>query len=138
MIVVHTQPKRSEDECALLDEVYKHIQKKNGEENDILLVGDFNLEPTANQFTDLLKIKDKDEDRSTMIFLFNEENHRSTMVNFKKLNDNIFFQTTHLSSEYLDCGVDKFDTRDLGGVPAKDISDHRPVWAIFRIDRDDD
>ncbi|MYC75402.1 hypothetical protein F4X10_06485 [Candidatus Poribacteria bacterium] len=138
VIVVHTQPKRSKEECELMDEVYKRIQKKNGEESDILLVGDFNLEPTENEFTDLLEIKDKDEDRSTMIFLINEKDHRSTMVNFKKINDNIFFEKTHLS-EYLDCGVDEFDKRDLGGVPAKYISDHRPVWATFRIDgRDDD
>lgn len=134
VVVVHTQPKRSEDECALMDEVYKKVQERNGPEQDVLLVGDFNLEPSASEFEGLLK--SKDQDLSTMIFLFNEKNHR-TMVNSNNLNDNIFFQRKHLS-EYLHSGVDKFDKRDLGGVSAKDISDHRPVWAVFRTDLEDD
>ena len=134
VVVVHTQPKRSEDECALMDEVYKKVQERNGPEEDVLLVGDFNLEPSASAFKGLLK--SKDQDLSTMIFLFNEKNHR-TMVSSNYLNDNIFFQRKHLS-EYLHSGVDKFDKRDLGGVSKKDISDHRPVWAVFRIDIDDD
>ena len=108
------------------------VQKKNGVEADVLLVGDFNLEPRKRAFNDLLR----SDALPTMIALFNEKNDRS-MIDDDELYDNILFEREHLS-EYLYCGVDKFDTRDLGGVPAEDISDHRPVWAIFRIDRDDD
>lgn len=134
VVVVHTQPDHSKSECALMDEVYKKVQGRNGPEEDVLLVGDFNLEPSASEFERLLN--SKHQYLSTMIFLFNEEDH-GTMVSSNNLNDNIFFQRKHLS-EYLYCGVDKFDKRGLGGEPAEDISDHRPVWAVFRVDIDDD
>jgi len=132
LIAVHTQPKRSEDECALMSEVYQHVQKQNKDEADVLLVGDFNLEPRKSAFDDLLR----SNTLPTMIALFNEKNDRS-MIKDHELYDNIFFEREHLS-EYLYSGVDKFDETDLDCVPAEHISDHRPVWAVFRIDIDDD
>ena len=133
LIAVHTQPRRSEDECALMSEVYQHVQKENtDDESDVLLVGDFNLQPRKCAFDDLLR----SETLPTMIALFKEKHDRS-MIEDDALYDNIFFERKHLR-EYHGSGIEKFDETDLGGVPAEDISDHRPVWAIFKIDREDD
>ena len=153
VIVVHLSYenlKKRLAEIAELARVYRHVQRANGEnEDDVLIVGDFNLEPSA-------KINDVDKEAnaeegvgafdsllenrkfSTMIALFNEKNDRSN-IGDKELYDNIFFERKILK-EYLYSGVDKFDEKDLGvnGVSAKGISNHRPVWAVFRIDVDND
>lgn len=144
VIVVHTQPDHSKRECALMGKVYEDVQRKNGKENDVLLVGDFNLEPSHQAFNDLLERKvkredkGKDKDLSTMVALFDEKNH-SSMINDGDLNDNIIFQRKYVS-EYLCSGVDEFDEEDFRVMVAnlRNISDHRPVWAVFRTDFMDD
>ena len=45
VVVVHTKPDDAEKECQLMDEVYAYVQEENGDEQDVLLVGDFNLQP---------------------------------------------------------------------------------------------
>ena len=153
VIVVHLSYanfKRRLAEIADLKRVYEHVQDANGEdEDDVLIVGDFNLEPSAKiievdkeanakegagAFDSLLK----NRKFPTMIALFNEENDRSN-IGDTELYDNIFFERKILK-EYLYSGVEKFDEKDLGvnGVSAKGISNHRPVWAVFRIDVDND
>ena len=144
VVVIHTQPRHSESECALLDEVYVDVKKANGEEDDVLLVGDFNLVPSKDAFDDLMRSKVKKEDKgtdkdlSTMIALFDEKNH-SSMINDGRLNDNIIFQRKYVD-EYLRSGVDEFDEKDsrVMVANARFISDHRPVWAVFRTDFIDD
>ena len=153
VIVVHlsyTNFKRRLAEIADLERIYRHVQEANGEdEDDVLIVGDFNLEPSAeiNEVDKESNAKEgagafdsllENREFSTMIALFNEENDRSN-IGDTELYDNIFFEREILK-EYLYSGVDKFDEKDLGvnGVSAKGISNHRPVWAVFRIDVDND
>ena len=53
------------------------------------------------------------------------------------LYDNIFFQTQYVTEYLGSSGIDKFDEMDFGNddkAANLAVSDHRPVWAVFRID----
>ena len=119
----------------------------NGDESDVILVGDFNRWPNLRAFKGLKQI-------GTMRALFYKKNGcKSTMGKRKPLYDNILFETDYLKEYTKNCGIYLFDLevpRDLNccegneeNVPAgntafKRISDHYPVWAEFRIDLKDD
>ncbi len=120
-------------EVMALGKVYEYVQKTNGEENDVLLVGDFNREPNdAQAYSNILSIP-------TMKHLFHlpQKSH----ILESSLYDNIFFQTNY-TTEYLGkSGIDKFDETDFGNddkAANLAVSDHRPVWAVFAIGVDDD
>ena len=112
-----------------LADVYQYVQKANGAEDDVLLVGDFNREPSdTHAYRNLMALP-------SMIHLFRlpQKSH----IRDSSLYDNIFFQTDYVT-EYLGrSGIDKFDETDFKDNDAEAslaVSDHRPVWARFRID----
>lgn len=129
VVVVHTQPKHAYLENKLMDEVYSHVQEKNGpDEDDVLLVGDFNLYPGSSALNDLPK-------RVTSLF----QRPLATNIRGDRLYDNIFLDEKHLQ-EYLYSAIDEFDEIefDNNDHEADHISDHRPVWAVFSINLEDD
>ena len=112
-----------------LAEVYQYVQKANGAEDDVLLVGDFNREPDdAMAYNDLMALPSM-----TQLFQLPQKSH----IRDSSLYDNIFFQANYVT-EYLGrSGIDKFDETDFGNddkAANLAVSDHRPVWAVFRID----
>ena len=135
VIVVHTKPDNAKKECELMDEVYKQVQKKNGkDEDDILLVGDFNLQPNNTAFDDLKKV-DSEKTVDPLILPPKKTNIADT-----RLYDNIFLQRCYLEEYNEKSDVYYFDEVVFGGNDdqAGGISDHRPVWAEFEIDLEDD
>jgi endonuclease/exonuclease/phosphatase family metal-dependent hydrolase len=120
-------------EVRALADVYRYVQEVNGAEEDVLLVGDFNRNPNdAESYSQIMAIP-------SMIRLF--ELPQKSHIRDSSLYDNIFFQMDAVT-EYLDrSGIDKFDETDFGNddkAANLAVSDHRPVWAVFSIDRDDD
>jgi endonuclease/exonuclease/phosphatase family metal-dependent hydrolase len=120
-------------EVKALADVYRYVQEANGTEEDVLLVGDFNRNPNdAESYSRIMAIP-------SMIRLF--ELPQKSHIRDSSLYDNIFFQMDAVT-EYLDrSGIDKFDETDFGNddkAANLAVSDHRPVWAVFSIDRDDD
>ena len=120
-------------EVKALADVYRYVQEANGTEEDVLLVGDFNRNPNdAESYSRIMAIP-------SMIRLF--ELPQKSHIRDSSLYDNIFFQVDAVT-EYLDrSGIDKFDETDFGNddkAANLAVSDHRPVWAVFSIDRDDD
>ena len=120
-------------EVKALADVYRYVQEANGTEEDVLLVGDFNRNPNdAESYSRIMVIP-------SMIRLF--ELPQKSHIRDSSLYDNIFFQVDAVT-EYLDrSGIDKFDETDFGNddkAANLAVSDHRPVWAVFSIDRDDD
>ena len=116
-------------EIMALAEVYQYVQDANGAEDDVLLVGDFNREPDdLTAYGNLMALPSM-----THLFRLPEKSH----IRDSSLYDNIFFQTDHVT-EYLGrSGIDKFDETDFGNddkAASLAVSDHRPVWAVFRID----
>ena len=113
-----------------LADVYQYVQKANGDtEDDVLLVGDFNREPSdTHAYRNLMALPSM-----THLFRLPQKSH----IRDSSLYDNIFFQTDYVT-EYLGrSGIDKFDETDFKDNDAEAslaVSDHRPVWARFRID----
>ena len=120
-------------EVKALADVYRYVQEANGAEEDVLLVGDFNRNPTdADAYSRIMTIPSM-----TRLFDFPQKSH----IKDTSLYDNIFFQKDHLT-EYLNrSGIDRFDETDFGNddkAANLAVSDHRPVWAVFSIEIDDD
>lgn len=121
-------------EIMALGAVYEHVQERNGaDEDDILLVGDFNRDPgDMKAFGTLMAVPEM-----TSLFALPQKSH----IKDSSLYDNILFQASALTEYTGKCGIDRFDETDFANndKAANDaVSDHRPVWAIFRIDTDDD
>ena len=116
-------------EIVALAEVYQYVQKANGAEDDILLVGDFNRDPSdIVAYSNLMAIPSM-----THLFRLPQKSH----IRDSSLYDNIFFQMVYVT-EYLGrSSIDKFDETDFGNddeAANLAVSDHRPIWALFRID----
>ena len=137
VIVVHViwgdtvGPRKAE--VGALADVYRYVQKVNGAEDDVLMVGDFNQNPNdAESYSRIMAIP-------SMIRLF--ELPQKSHIRDSSLYDNIFFQKNNVK-EYLDrSGIDRFDETDFGNddkAANLAVSDHRPVWAVFSTIRDDD
>ena len=120
-------------EVNALADVYRYVQEVNGTEEDVLLVGDFNRNPNdAESYSQILAIP-------SMVRLF--ELPQKSHIRDSSLYDNIFFQSDSVT-EYLNrSGIDRFDETDFGNddkAANLAVSDHRPVWAVFSIEIDDD
>ena len=120
-------------EVKALADVYRYVQKANGAEDDVLLVGDFNRNPNdAESYSRIMAIP-------SMIRLF--ELPQKSHIRDSSLYDNIFFQTDYVTEYLGSSGIDRFDETDFGNddkAANLAVSDHRPVWAVFRTDLDDD
>ena len=120
-------------EVGELADVYRAVQAMNGSEQDVILLGDFNRNPDdIAAYHSLMSI-------STMVRLFTlpQKSH----IRDTSLYDNIFFQSSYVTEYTGNSGIDRFDETDFGDddkAASLAASDHRPVWAEFRIDTDDD
>ena len=112
-----------------LADVYEYVQQANGAEDDVLLVGDFNREPDDNvAYANLMALPSM-----TGLFKLPNKSH----IRDSSLYDNIFFQTQYVTEYLGSSGIDKFDETDFGNddkAANLAVSDHRPIWAVFRID----
>ena len=120
-------------EVRALADVYRYVQEANGVEEDVLLVGDFNRNPNdAEVYGPIMAIP-----LMTRLFDLPQKSH----IRDSSLYDNIFFQTDFVT-EYLGIsGIDRFDETDFGDddkAANLAVSDHRPVWAVFGTNFEDD
>jgi endonuclease/exonuclease/phosphatase family metal-dependent hydrolase len=118
----------------------------NGQEKDILLMGDFNLEPNDGAFLNLQTI---DSTRPILTCDTNEKCSQFSTTRETKLFDNMWFDRAHTNEYANEHGIFDFD-EELFEDPSGNssdyreryarfaVSDHRPIWAIFRIDLMDD
>lgn len=120
-------------EVKALADVYRYVQAANGTEDDVLLLGDFNRNPTDTEsYRPIMAFPSM-----TRLFAFPQKSH----IRDTSLYDNIFFAKNNVT-EYLNkSGIDKFDETDFGNddkAANLAVSDHRPVWAVFSTKVDDD
>ena len=120
----------AEKEAELLDNIYDGVQKRLGaEDNDILLLGDFNVEKNYEDHFDELTGKGFKETIPFGTDTMWSGSNKSTL-------DNIFYlKAQDLKLKSFD--VLEFDNEFGEGYDQK-ISDHYPVWATFEIKEDDD
>ena len=120
-------------EVRALADVYQYVQAANGAEDDVLLVGDFNRNPTDTEaYGRIMAIPSM-----VRLFQFPQKSH----IRDSSLYDNIFFQKNHVAEYTGRHGIDRFDETDFGNddkAANLAVSDHRPVWAVFRTTQDDD
>ena len=120
-------------EVGELANVYRAVQAMNGAEQDVILLGDFNRNPDdLLAYQPLMSIPGM-----TYLFQLPEKSH----IKDTSLYDNIFFQASYVTEYTGNSGIDRFDETDFGNddeAASLAASDHRPVWAEFRIDIDDD
>lgn len=115
-------------ELQLLDEVVAEVQRANGREADVILLGDFNFEPD-----------DPGWQLTGWTHLFDAP--LKTTISDSSLYDNLWLDPAHTGELGPARGVVLFDEELYGGdddTASREISDHRPVWAVFRPDLDDD
>ena len=120
-------------EVRALADVYRYVQEANGDEEDVLLVGDFNRNPNDTEaYSRIMAIPSM-----TRLFELPQKSH----IRDSSLYDNIFFQSDYVTEYLGTSGIDKFDETDFGNddqAANLAVSDHRPVWAVFSIEIDDD
>ena len=118
-----------QSEVMALRDVYDYVQEANGAEDDVLLVGDFNREPSDTiAYSKLMALPSM-----TQLFQLPQKSH----IRDSSLYDNIFFQSNYVTEYLGSSGIDKFDETDFGNndqAANLAVSDHRPVWAVFGID----
>jgi len=124
-------PKRLAELDAIAD-VFNAIQAEDPKENDVILTGDFNEEPNSPRFHSLGSIP-------TISFLVMKV---KTVIFDSSIYDQIIWQKQYTGYEYTgDWEVVKFDEEMFGNkdeVASAAVSDHRPVWASFNTDEQDD
>ncbi len=134
LFTIHTKPSTVATEIPALRAAYIDLQNNTPDENDIILLGDFNGKApgvTAGSYITIDAIAQIPD----IIFTINEE----TNTRGGKAYDNIIFQDNY-TTEYSDsAGVNTFWLpygldEDQGFA----ISDHKLVWAVFDIPHTDD
>ena len=126
-----------ESEIRALEDVFRQVQDGDVTENDVILLGDFNLSPDHEYWSDLKTLE-------SIAFLISPPSKTTIgKSGMASLYDNIWFQEDYTEYEYTgSCGVDKFfddlfDSEKFENAK-KYVSDHVPVWAEFRVDQEDD
>lgn len=131
--VVWGKVEERQREIQSLADVYRQVQHADANENDVILLGDFNRNPNDSRAFARL------ESIPSMINLFDLP--LTSHIEDTSLFDNIFFQSGHTSEYTSECGIDKFDEKDWANkdlAASQAVSDRRPVWARFSMNIDDD
>ncbi len=119
-------------EILALANAYQTIQQKDGKENDLILLGDFNMSPDDAGFQQLKSIP-------TMHCLILPP--EKTTITDTSLYDNFWFQRQYVKEYTGLSGINRFDETMFGNDDEKAklaISDHRLVWSVYNIATDDD
>lgn len=109
--------------------VYEYYQEKDETENDLILTGDFNTQPTQDNFDYIWQIPD---------VRVSIQEGKSTIGKTGHLYDNIIFMNSHTDEYTRLSGIDYFDAGMDRDKAKEAVSDHRPVYAVFCTGEDDD
>lgn len=119
LVNIHTDPDDADKEINLLDDVLQVVARDGSGEDDVILLGDFNLPPT--RFDQLGRVQG--------IHWAVDDTPTNTRHN--KVYDNICY-LGYATVEYQQGGVLDFQKAyNLTQQQALEISDHLPVWADF-------
>jgi endonuclease/exonuclease/phosphatase family metal-dependent hydrolase len=117
-------------ENVLLDDVYRTVQDADPNEQDVILLGDFNLQPEDSGMSEVEALLDPVYTGAVR-----------TTISDASLYDNFWWDPKFVSEWSGDSGVEHFDEAVFGNdddAASLALSDHRPIWVTFLTDRDDD
>jgi endonuclease/exonuclease/phosphatase family metal-dependent hydrolase len=125
LVNIHTDPDETDIELDALDDVFVSVQKNGSGEDDVILLGDLNVDHRhLGELGELPNI--------TWTVHGEKTNTRGT-----KSYDNIVFDGRHTNEFTGQAGVlDLMSEYGLSQQQAMEISDHMPVWAEFSIVED--
>ena len=138
LITVHfpfdTQERRREAQA--LDDVFEAVQAANPAENDVLLMGDFNLSSRNTAWDELKQV-------TGLTWTLNLPTRTSIGPSgMANLYDNMWFQSQFLTEYTGQSGTNEFMhdlfEDDIYASARTYVSDHVPIYAVFRTNRDDD
>lgn len=134
LMAIHTDPDDVSTEIPALKVAYEDLQNNTLTEHDIILLGDFNAKApgvTAGSYITM----DSIATIPNILFTIKEE----TNTKGGRAYDNIILQSNYTTEYANSSGVYAFWTDyGLSEDDGFRISDHRLVWAKFRIDLEDD
>ena len=131
---IHTDPDDVAIEIPALKESFMHLQNTTLNEDDIILLGDFNAKSPATS-VDSYFTMDVFNEIDEIVFAINDE----TNTRGGKAYDNIIFNGNYTSEYSGTSGVLIFwEDFGLDEDQGFRISDHKPVWAEFNISNSDD
>jgi len=120
LINIHTDPDETDTELDALDDVYRKVQQRNRNEDDVILLGDLNVD--ERHLGELGRLPN-----ISWVIAGIPTNTRGT-----KSYDNIVFESGSTVEYTGNAGV--FDLAQEYGLTeeeALEVSDHLPVWAVF-------
>ncbi len=121
LVNIHTDPDETKTELNALDDALVAIRRNGSQEDDVILLGDLNVDPA--RFGDLGRLPNIAWAISGMT-----TNTRGT-----KSYDNIVFDRVNTTEFVGEAGVLNLMTEfSLSKEAALKVSDHLPVWATFR------
>lgn len=130
LMLAHTKPPEGavlQGELTKLAQNYAAVRDHNTTEGDVLLAGDLNAGPGYVHFrTNLI---------TNLRLRATIAQGTSTMVTGDRTNDNILFGPPTVQDYTNRSGVDAFGDTTPDHA---EVSDHRPVWAEFHVNRDTD
>ena len=135
--VMHVVWGRRRDRVAEVDalaDVFESVQNADPSEQDVVLVGDFNLEPRDVAWARMLHLS------GVAMLLGSPIRTTLGQRGFASLYDNVLLQRQHTREWTGEAGI--VDTTGLfagsSTSTSRRLSDHVPVWATFRTDLEDD
>jgi endonuclease/exonuclease/phosphatase family metal-dependent hydrolase len=131
----HVQPGSAHKEINALPKVADYY-RRNWNEADILLVGDFNADGSYYDERFLWEVFPSEQYR---IVISNE--YDTSVAQSENTYDRIIITSSAVEDYVEKCGVLRFDELynfDQYTIRPRDVSDHYPIWAEFRIDADTD
>jgi deoxyribonuclease-1-like protein len=117
-------------ETLLLDDVYRDIQDDDPDEQDVILLGDFNLPPEDSGMAEVDFALDP-------MFTGNVR----TTISDASLYDNFWWDSQFVTEWTGEAGIDHFDEAVFGNddtAASLAVSDHRPIWVTFVTGLPDD
>lgn len=130
LVNVHTQPEHAVDEMNHISDMLNYLEQfYQGEEDDILVLGDFNLSP------DKLQTETKFAARPAWKTALSKDIKTNTRKT--ESYDNVVFSSTATTEYQNRSGVIDLQERfTISAEAALEISDHMPIWAAFSLQED--
>ena len=125
-----SDPSQRYGEIKRLDDVWKYVQGLN-DEQDIILLGDFNAWSSHDAFTDLWDLGLRALIPKRLCTTIGTKNQ------FSQSYDGFWIDPCY-TKELRDHGVHSIDTQTNFKEIRKYVSDHRPIWMVVDTTKDDD